>query len=153
MPRFAANLSMLYPDLDFLDRFAAAARKTDSPRWSTCFPTRLRKAELVERLQANNLQQVLFNAPPGGTDAASIDRAWNGGDKGMACIPGREDEFRAGVALAHRLCAGAGLPAHPPDGRAAARGRRCREAAQRTYVANLRWAAELRRRRYGIATC
>ncbi len=139
MPRFAANLSMMYPDLPFLDRFEAAA-KDGFTAVEYLFPYAFAKEELVERLQANNLQQVLFNAPPGGTDAASIDRAWNGGDKGITCIPGREDEFRAGVALALDYAQALGCPRIHlmagllPEGVS-------REAAQRTYVANLRWAA------------
>ncbi len=139
MPRFAANLSMMYPDLPFLDRFEAAA-KDGFTAVEYLFPYAFAKEELVERLQANNLQQVLFNAPPGGTDAASIDRAWNGGDKGITCIPGREDEFRAGVALAldyaqaldcPRIHLMAGLV---PQGLT-------RDAVSPTYIANLRWAA------------
>jgi hydroxypyruvate isomerase len=139
MPRFAANLSMMYPDLPFLDRFEAAA-KDGFTAVEYLFPYAFAKEELVERLQANNLQQVLFNAPPGGTDAASIDRAWNSGDKGITCIPGREDEFRAGVALALDYAQALGCPRIHlmagllPEGVS-------REAAQRTYVANLRWAA------------
>ena len=139
MPRFAANLSMMYPDLPFLDRFEAAA-KDGFTAVEYLFPYAFAKEELVERLQANNLQQVLFNAPPGGTDAASIDRAWNGGDKGITCIPGREDEFRAGVALALDYAQALGCPRiHLMAGLLPAGV--SREAAQRTYVANLRWAA------------
>jgi hydroxypyruvate isomerase len=99
MPRFAANLSMMYPELPFLDRFEAAA-KDGFKAVEYLFPYAFARQELAARLKANGLQQVLFNAPPGGTDAAAIDRAWLGGDKGLACIPGREAEFRAGVALA-----------------------------------------------------
>jgi hydroxypyruvate isomerase len=139
MPRFAANLSMMYPDLPFLDRFEAAA-KDGFTAVEYLFPYAFAKEELVERLQANNLQQVLFNAPPGGTDAASIDRAWNGGDKGITCIPGREDEFRAGVALALDYAQALGCPRiHLMAGLLPAGV--SREAAQRTYVTNLRWAA------------
>ena len=139
MPRFAANLSMMYPELPFLDRFEAAA-KDGFKAVEYLFPYAFAKEELVERLQANNLQQVLFNAPPGGTDAASIDRAWNGGDKGITCIPGREDEFRAGVALALDYAQALDCPRiHLMAGLLPAGV--SREAAQRTYVANLRWAA------------
>ncbi|MBK9198828.1 2-oxo-tetronate isomerase [Candidatus Skiveiella danica] len=139
MPRFAANLSMMYPDLPFLDRFEAAA-KDGFKAVEYLFPYAFAKEELVERLQANNLQQVLFNAPPGGTDAASIDRAWNGGDKGITCIPGREDEFRAGVALALDYAQALGCPrihlmaGLVPQGLT-------RDAVSPTYIANLRWAA------------
>ena len=139
MPRFAANLSMMYPDLPFLDRFEAAA-KDGFKAVEYLFPYAFAKEELAARLKANGLQQVLFNAPPGGTDAASIDRAWNGGDKGITCIPGREDEFRAGVALALDYAQALGCPRiHLMAGLLPAGV--SREAAQRTYVANLRWAA------------
>ena len=139
MPRFAANLSMMFTEMPFLDRFEAAA-KDGFTAVEYLFPYAFAKEELVERLQANNLQQVLFNAPPGGTDAASIDRAWNGGDKGITCIPGREDEFRAGVALALDYAQALGCPRiHLMAGLLPAGV--SREAAQRTYVANLRWAA------------
>ena len=61
MPRFAANLSMLYNDVDFLDRFAAARDGFKAVEYPSLTPT-LRK--VGPRLQANGLQQVLFNAPP-----------------------------------------------------------------------------------------
>ena len=63
MPRFAANLSMLYNDVDFLDRFAAAARD-GFKAVEYLFPYAYPAQELAQRLQANGLQQVLFNAPP-----------------------------------------------------------------------------------------
>jgi hydroxypyruvate isomerase len=62
MPQFAANLSMLYPELDFLDRFEAAAK--DGFRGvEYLFPYAYEKHELAARLKANGLQQVLFNGP------------------------------------------------------------------------------------------
>ena len=139
MPRFAANLTMMYPERPFLERFEAAA-KDGFKAVEYLFPYAFPREELAARLQANGLPQVLFNAPPGGTDAASIDRAWAGGDRGTACVPGREAEFRAGVALALdyaqaldcpriHLMAGLVPPGHT------------REAVSPTYVANLRWAA------------
>ena len=96
MPRFAANLSLLYTELPFLDRFEAAARD-GFEAVEYLFPYAFDLAELLARLKANGLQQVLFNAPPGGTDAAGIDAAWAAGARGTACVPGREAEFRAGV--------------------------------------------------------
>jgi hydroxypyruvate isomerase len=75
MPRFAANLTMMYPELPFLDRFEAAA-KDGFKAVEYLFPYAFPKAELAARLRANGLQQVLFNAPPGGTDAVSIAPAW-----------------------------------------------------------------------------
>ena len=130
MPRFAANLSMLYPEHDFLDRFAAAA-KDGFKAVEFLFPYEHDAALLRQRLDAHGLQQVLFNAPPGD---------WAGGERGMACLPGREDEFRRGVdrALAYaqalacpRVHLMAGLM---PDGAD-------RERLQATYQANLAWAA------------
>ena len=90
MPRFAANLSMLYNDVDFLDRFAAAARD-GFQAVEYLFPYAYPAQELAARLQANGLQQVLFNAPPGN---------WDAGERGLACLPGREAEFREGIAKA-----------------------------------------------------
>lgn len=139
MPRFAANLSLMYPELPFLDRFEAAARDGFTAV-EYLFPYAWPAAELAARLRAHGLQQVLFNAPPGGTDAAGIEAAWAAGDKGTACQPGREAEFRAGVALAldyaqaldcPRIHLMAGLqPAGTPHA-----------TAQATYLDNLRWAA------------
>jgi hydroxypyruvate isomerase len=140
MPRFAANLSLLYPELPFLERFEAAARD-GFKAVEYLFPYAWTPQELAARLQANGLQQVLFNAPPGGADAASIQRAWDTGSRGLACIPGRESEFRAGVGLAlgyaqalacpriHLMAGLAPGDAEPADLRAA-------------YVHNLRWAAQ-----------
>ncbi len=145
MPRFAANLSMLYPELDFLDRFEAAA-KDGFEGVEYLFPYAWPKEELAARLKGNGLRQVLFNAPPGGYDAASIARAWQDGDKGIACRPGREAELRAGFALAleyaealdcPRIHLMAGLL---PEGVE-------REAARAAYVSNLAWAAEAARGR------
>ena len=140
MPKFAANLSMLYSDLPFLDRFEAAAQD-GFKAVEYLFPYAYPAPELAARLKANNLQQVLFNAPPGGTDTVSINQAWDvDGSKGTACIPGREAEFKAGVALAltyaeilncPRIHLMAGLI---PEGL-------MREDVQGTYISNLRWAA------------
>lgn len=139
MPRFAANLSMLYPELPFLDRFEAAAR--DGFRAvEFLFPYAWPAQEIKARLRSHGLQQVLFNMPPGGTDAASASAAWESGQRGSLCQPQRQAEFRAGMAMAlhfaealdcPRIHAMAGLI---PEGteRAALRG---------TVVANLRWAA------------
>ncbi|MBT2322275.1 hydroxypyruvate isomerase family protein [Variovorax paradoxus] len=130
MPRFAANLSMLYPELDFLDRFEAAA-KDGFRAVEYLFPYPYERRELAARLAANGLQQVLFNGPPGD---------WDRGERGLACLPGREAEFREGVLKAldyadaldcPRVHLMAGLV---PDGVE-------REAVQPLYVDNLRWAA------------
>ncbi len=99
MPKFAANLSMMYVELPFLDRFEAAA-KDGFKAVEYLFPYAYEAKELAARLKNNDLQQALFNLPPGGTDAASIDAAWNAGTRGIACIAGREAEFAAGADLA-----------------------------------------------------
>jgi 2-dehydrotetronate isomerase len=99
MPKFAANLSMMYVELPFLDRFEAAA-KDGFKAVEYLFPYAFEAKELAARLKNNGLQQVLFNLPPGGVDAASIDTAWNDGMRGIACIAGREAEFAAGADLA-----------------------------------------------------
>jgi 2-dehydrotetronate isomerase len=139
MPKFAANLSMLYPEFPFLDRFKAAA--TDGFKAvEFLFPDAFDANEIASQLKANDLQQVLFNAPPGGVDAASIDRAWANGDKGTACIPGREAEFREGFALALRYADALSCPrVHVMAGLLPANV--SLETAQITYVSNLRWAA------------
>src|ERR1700744_113246 len=87
MPRFAANLSMLYPELDFLDRFEAAA-KDGFAAVEYLFPYDYEQRELLPRLKDNGLDQVLFNGPPG---------HWERGERGLACLPGREAEFREGI--------------------------------------------------------
>jgi hydroxypyruvate isomerase len=130
MPRFAANLSMLYPELPFLDRFAAAAGD-GFEGVEFLFPYEHAPEVIAERLQAAGLQQVLFNAPPGD---------WNAGERGLASLPGREDEFRAGIGEALRYASVLRCPrVHVmaglmPQGQS-------REALRPTYVANLRWAA------------
>ncbi|MDB6051995.1 MAG: hydroxypyruvate isomerase [Pseudomonas sp.] len=86
MPRFAANLSMLYPEHEFLDRFAAAA--ADGFRAvEFMFPYDYTAQELKQRLDDNGLVQAMFNAPPG---------SWAAGEKGIVSLPGREAEFRSG---------------------------------------------------------
>ncbi|WP_277961280.1 2-oxo-tetronate isomerase [Pseudomonas sp. RIT-To-2] len=86
MPRFAANLSMLYPQHDFLDRFAAASAD-GFEAVEYLFPYDYSAADLKQRLDDNGLVQALFNAPPG---------EWAKGERGTASLPGREAEFRAG---------------------------------------------------------
>jgi hydroxypyruvate isomerase len=87
MPRFAANLSFMYNEHGFLDRFAAAAR--DGFRAvEYLFPYEHPARELEARLDAHGLEQALFNAPPGD---------WAGGERGIASLPGREEEFRRSI--------------------------------------------------------
>jgi hydroxypyruvate isomerase len=130
MPRFAANLSMMYTEHPFLDRFEAAA-KDGFRAVEFLFPYAFDAVELAARLRDNGLQQVLFNTWPGDFDA---------GERGLAAVPGREADFLAGVdrALEYarvldcpRLHAMAGLLPAGAD----------RAAWRATYVANLREAA------------
>ncbi|MBB1604361.1 2-oxo-tetronate isomerase [Variovorax sp. UMC13] len=130
MPRFAANLSMLYPELDFLDRFEAAAQD-GFQGVEYLFPYAYPAAEIAARLKSNGLQQVLFNAPPGD---------WEAGERGLACLPGREAAFREGIARALDYAAALDCPrVHVMAGLLPAG--MARETAKATYVANLRWAA------------
>ena len=87
MPKFAANLSFLYQDLPFLDRFEAAA-KDGFQAVEYLFPYEWPAQALAERLNANKLVQALFNAPPGD---------WGNAERGLACLPGRETEFKEGI--------------------------------------------------------
>lgn len=142
MPQFAANLSMMYPELPFMQRFAAAAQD-GFKAVEYLFPYAFSKQELAQKLKTHGLQQVLFNAPPGGVDTASISHAWDvAGDRGTAAVPGREDEFKAGVVLALDYAEALACPrihlmaGWIPNGVT-------REQAQATYIANLRWAADL----------
>ncbi len=140
MPQFAANLNWLYTELPFAERLAAAARD-GFKAVELLSPYSCPAAELKALLTASGLQLVLINTPPGGTDAASIDAAWASKTSwGTACLPGREAEFNAGLALAldyaqqlncPRIHVMAGVR---PEGVALA-------AAQATYVSNLRHAA------------
>jgi 2-dehydrotetronate isomerase len=132
MPRFAANLTMLYNEHSFLDRFAAAA-KDGFKAVEYLFPYDFDAKVLSQCLQDHGLEQVLFNAPPGD---------WNSGERGIACLPGREDEFRKGFNLAMeyaqilncpRIHVMAGIA---PQGINAA-------ILQATYETNLAWAAEM----------
>ncbi len=133
MPRFAANLSMLYTEHAFLDRFAAAAADGfDAVEY--LFPYAWPAAQLSAHLRAHGLRQVLFNAPPGD---------WDAGERGIACLPGRTDEFRRGFldqALPYaqalhcpRIHVMAGLV---PPGTAT-------EGLRAIYLSNLAWAARL----------
>jgi hydroxypyruvate isomerase len=130
VPTFAANLSMLYNEHPFLDRFgAAAADGFDAVEY--LFPYEHPAAELAARLKAHGLQQVLFNSPPGD---------WARGERGLACLPGREDEFRRGVARALEYARALGCPrVHLMAGLVPAGAERA--ALQATYVDNLAWAA------------
>ncbi|MDR1967743.1 MAG: hydroxypyruvate isomerase family protein [Burkholderiaceae bacterium] len=131
MPRFAANLSLMYTELPFLERFEAAARDGFAAV-EYLFPYAWPTAELAARLKANGLQQVLFNAPPGGSEAD-----WERGWRGTAGVPGSETVFCAGVEQALRCADALDCPRiHCMAGVQAPSA-----AARATYVKNLRWAA------------
>ena len=131
MPRFCANLTMMFNEHAFLDRFAAAA-KAGFKAVEFLFPYEFKATEIRARLDDNGLQQILFNMPPGD---------WPMGERGTACLPGRQAEFRDGVSRAldyatalgtKRLHCMAGLtPAGAAAGTAAA-----------LYANNLAWACE-----------
>lgn len=90
MPKFAANLSMLFTELPFLDRFEAAA-KADFKAVEFLFPYAWPAADIKQRLDAHGLKLVLHNLPAGN---------WEAGERGIACHPDRVEEFRTGVATA-----------------------------------------------------
>lgn len=90
MPRFCANLSLLFTEHPFVERWAAAARA--GFRGVEChFPYAEPAAVLAEELRRNGLEQVLFNLPPGD---------WAAGERGIACLPDRVAEFEDGVGRA-----------------------------------------------------
>lgn len=139
MPQFAANLSLMYTELPFLDRFAAAARDRFTAV-EFLFPYAFEPAEVAARLADNGLQLVLFNAPPGGTDRSRMAAAWDQNARGTAALPGHEAEFRAGVQEALRYAEVLGCPRiHvlsgivPPGVE--------RELLKDLCASNLRWAA------------
>jgi hydroxypyruvate isomerase len=84
MPRFAANLSMMYGEIPFLERFAAA-RKAGFTGVEFLFPYAFDKAEILARRKEAGLAQILFNTPPGD---------WEAGDRGFAALPSKRDAFR-----------------------------------------------------------
>ncbi|WP_342631394.1 hydroxypyruvate isomerase [Marinobacter alkaliphilus] len=87
MPRFVANLSMLFTEVPFLERFARA-RAAGFTAVEYLFPYDWPAEQLAEQLWEQGLTQVLFNLPPGD---------WQAGERGIACLPDRVEEFRAGV--------------------------------------------------------
>ncbi len=90
MPRFSANLSTMFQEHPFLDRFAAA-REAGFMAVEFQFPYAFTVDEVAARVKENGLEVILFNLPPG--DFAK-------GERGIACHPGRETEFRDGIATA-----------------------------------------------------
>jgi hydroxypyruvate isomerase len=130
MPRFAANLTFLFAEVPFLDRFEAAAG-AGFAGVEYLFPYEWPAEAIAERLRRHGLTQVLFNLPAGD---------WAAGERGIACHPGREDEFRDGVgrALAYATALGCGqlncLAGIAPGGVH-------EDAIRATFVRNLRFAA------------
>ncbi|MDX5432906.1 MAG: hydroxypyruvate isomerase [Halomonas sp.] len=131
MPKFAANLSMLFTEEDFLDRFKAAA-EAGFKGVEYLFPYDYSAAELKARLDEHGLTQVLHNLPAGD---------WGAGERGIACHPDRVEEFRAGVEKAIDYATVLGckqvncLAGIQPQGVSL-------EQARRTLVENLRYAAD-----------
>ncbi len=87
MPKFAANLTMLFNEVDFLDRFKAAA-DAGFKGVEYLFPYAFDKKALADQLESNGLVQVLHNLPAGN---------WEKGERGIACLPDRVAEFKEGV--------------------------------------------------------
>jgi len=135
MPKFAANLTLLFNEGPFLDRFERAA-KAGFEAVEFLFPYEWPVREIKARLDANGLALVLHNLPPGD---------WARGERGLACLPDRVDEFRASVARALEYASALGAPqlnclsGIAPAGIAP-------ELVQRTYIDNLRYAAETLKR-------
>lgn len=130
MPRFAANLSMMFQEVPFLDRFEAAAH-AGFRAVEYLFPYDYPAAELAGRLRDHRLEQALFNLAPGD---------WSSGERGLTALPGRESEFEKSIAEAVAYAGALGCPqVHamagiPPAGTP-------RDAAHAVYVRNLRRAA------------
>lgn len=130
MPKFAANLSMLFTELPFLDRFEAAAR-AGFTAVEFLFPYAYSAADIKQRLDANGLKLVLHNLPAGD---------WDAGERGIACHPDRVDEFRDGVAktISYATALGVGqvncLAGKAPAGVSDA-------VLRSTFVNNLKYAA------------
>jgi len=130
MPRFAANLTMLFNEVGFLDRFERAA-KAGFEAVEFLFPYAYDAGELKRRLTDHRLQLVLHNLPPGN---------WDAGERGIGCHPDRVEEFRQGVAKAIEYGKALGVPqlnclaGKVPEGVDEA-------TLRRTFVANLKYAA------------
>ena len=130
MPRFAANLTLLFTELDFLDRFEAAA-EAGFEAVEFLFPYQWPADEIARRLERWGLRLVLHNLPPGD---------WDAGERGIACHPDRVEEFRTGVARGIAYALALGCP--QLNCLAGIRPERVSEAqAHKTLVNNLRFAA------------
>ena len=131
MTKLAANLTMLFTELPFLERFRAAAQ-ADFKAVEFLFPYAFEPAQIAEQLRKNELELVLHNLPAGN---------WEAGERGIACHPDRVNEFRQGVDDAIRYAKVLGvrqlncLVGIQQPGVSAA-------AARETLVANLKFAAD-----------
>ena len=131
MPKLAANLTMMFNEVDFLDRFEAAA-SAGFKGVEYLFPYDYEPAQLVEKIEARGLTQVLHNLPAGN---------WAAGERGIACHPDRVAEFQDGVSKAIEYAAALNCPqvnclaGIAPEGVSAAE-------LDATLVGNLKFAAE-----------
>jgi hydroxypyruvate isomerase len=130
VPRFAANLTFMFPELPFLERFGAAAA-AGFKSVEFLFPYDHSVAVIADLLTQYNLTNVLFNMPAGD---------WSAGERGIAALPGREAEFRASVELAISYARALKTPLlHVLAGILPAE--RQREEFRNVYLSNLRYAA------------
>jgi hydroxypyruvate isomerase len=130
MPKFCANLTLLFNEVSFLDRFEAA-RRAGFKGVEYLFPYAYPKHQLVDKLRSNELVQVLHNLPAGD---------WDKGERGIACLPDRIDEFQASVGTTIDYAAALGCsqvnclsgiaPSSAP-----------RDRVERTFIDNLKFAA------------
>ncbi|KQB96977.1 hydroxypyruvate isomerase [Loktanella sp. 1ANDIMAR09] len=126
MPKFCANLTWLFTELDFLDRFAAA-KDAGFDAVEVLFPYDVNAQEIVDALRRNDLQMALINCPPPN---------YTGGPQGFAAIPGLEDRFKKDFRRALRYAQTLGAThLHIMAGEAEG------AAAKETFINNLRWAA------------
>jgi hydroxypyruvate isomerase len=129
MPHFAANLTMMFTEVPFLDRFAAAA-KAGFTAVEFLFPYDHPADEVGQRLRAAGLTQALFNLPPGD---------WNAGEKGFAALPERFDDLKASLAVALPYAEATGVQrVHLMAGIADRRDPKAVEA----FTKSVAWAAE-----------
>lgn len=99
MPKFAANLSMMFNEWEFLDRFAAAADQ-GFEAVEFLFPYAFTPEQIAMQLRKSGLTQALFNLPPGN---------WDAGERGIACLPARAGEFRASLEKARPYAEATGV--------------------------------------------
>lgn len=131
MPKFSANVTLLYTELPFIERFEAAA-KAGFKGVEFQFPYAYNLNEVAEKIKENNLEMVLFNLPAGD---------WEKGDRGLAANPSRVTEFQEGVGKALEAakilgvkqmnCLGGLAPLNTPE-----------DKIYQTFVENIKFAAE-----------